>query len=66
MQLIYLGIFFLILLTGCEKAPDEMAEMEKIVLSEDEVRAEWSLPEDRAIATGELLVEESLSFEENK
>ena len=55
MQLIYLGTFFLcFFLAGCERVPDEMEDIDKIVLSEEGDSAEWSLPEDRAVASGEL------------
>jgi hypothetical protein len=55
MKLVCLGTFFLcFLLAGCDRPQDEMEEMEKIVLTEDENTREWSLPEDRAVATGDL------------
>ena len=48
---------FMLTLCGCDTSPDELDELENLVLAEEETQ-EWSLPEDRSVATGELLSEE--------
>ena len=60
MRLICLWALFLsAFLTGCEQMPDQMEEVDKIVLSEEE-KVEWSLPQDKEVATGELSAEDTL------
>lgn len=59
-KLAYAALFCL--LGGCEQAPSEMEEVEKMVGEMEEV-SEWSVPEEGVIADGngqEALVEESL------